>query len=168
MIRREYPIDLVDKACSKLLKQKYLDDRSYTKSYINTMILTSNKGPYKIEKELLEKKIDSSIIEDEISLYKDEIQIEKINKLIEKEIKSNHSRGGVVLKQKIYNDLKNYGYDISLINSCINKYSFENDNYLAEKEYYKLLKKYSRKYSGEELKRKIHEKMYQKGLKYEE
>ena len=168
LIRREYPIDLVDKACSKLLKQKYLDDRSYTKSYINTMILTSNKGPYKIEKELLEKKIDSSIIEDEISLYKDEIQIEKINKLIEKEIKSNHSRGGVVLKQKIYNDLKNYGYDISLINSCINKYSFENDNYLAEKEYYKLLKKYSRKYSGEELKRKIHEKMYQKGLKYEE
>ena len=88
LLRKEYPADLVDKACSLLLNQKYLDDRSYTKSYINNMILTSNKGPYKIEKELLEKKINSSIIQEEISLYEDDVQIEKINKLIEKAVQS--------------------------------------------------------------------------------
>ena len=48
--------------------------------------------------------------------------------LIEKGIKTNHNRGGVVLKQKIYNDLKLAGYDISLINNIISEYSFDNED----------------------------------------
>ena len=50
----------------------------------------------------------------------------------------------------------------------ISNYQFGNDIELAKKEYDKLYKKLSRKYSGEELKYKIKEKLYQKGLKYEE
>ena len=64
--------------------------------------------------------------------------------------------------------MKNYGYDYSIISKIINEYSFDNNNDIARKEYDKLYKKLSRKYSGEELKRKINEKMYLKGLKYEE
>ena len=60
------------------------------------------------------------------------------------------------------------GYDISLINSEISNYSFENDKELAKKEYDKLYRKYSKKYSGKELELKIKEKLYLKGLKYEE
>ena len=50
----------------------------------------------------------------------------------------------------------------------ISSYEFENDSNIAKKEYDKLYKKYSRKYSGDELKYKIREKMYLKGLVYEE
>lgn len=168
LIKKEYPIDLIDKAISKLLEQGYLNDRSYCKSFINNQMITTNNGPYKIIRELNEKKVDSNIIDEEILVFDEEEQSVRIKKLIDKGIKSNHSRGGIVLKQKIYNDLKNLGYDISIINSVISSYEFENDSNIAKKEYDKLYKKYSRKYSGDELKYKIREKMYLKGLVYEE
>lgn len=168
LLKKEYPIDLVDRAIDKLTKQGYLNDRSYCKSFINNQMITTNNGPFKIIRELNEKKVDSNIIDEEIEVFSEEEQIPRIKKLIEKGIKTNHSRGGVVLKQKIYNDLKNLGYDISLINSVISSYEFESNKDIAKKEYDKLYKKYSRKYTGDELKYKIREKMYLKGLVYEE
>ena len=168
LLKKEYPIDLVDRAIDKLTKQGYLNDRSYCKSFINNQMITTNNGPFKIIRELNEKKVDSNIIDEEIEVFSEEEQIHRIKKLIEKGIKTNHSRGGVVLKQKIYNDLKNLGYDISLINSVISSYEFESNKDIAKKEYDKLYKKYSRKYTGDELKYKIREKMYLKGLVYEE
>ena len=168
LIKKEYPIDLVDKVIDKLTKQGYLNDRSFTKSFINNQMITTNNGPYKIIRELNEKKVAENIISEEIEVFNSEEQIPRIKKLIDKGIKTNHNKGGVVLKQKIYNDLKNYGYDISLINSVINEYEFSNDLNIAKKEYEKLYRKYERKYTGDELKRKIREKMYQKGLSYEE
>lgn len=168
LLKKEYPIDLIDKAINKLLEQGYLNDRSYCKSFINNQMITTNNGPFKIIRELNEKKIDSNIIDEEISIFNSEEQIPRIKKLIEKGIRSNHNRGGVVLKQKIYNDIKNLGYDISIINSIISTYDFGNDLDIAKKEYDKLYKKYSRKYTGDELKYKIREKMFLKGLIYEE
>ncbi len=168
LLKKEYPMELVDQAIEKLIQQGYLNDRSFAKSYINYQMITTNKGPYKIMKELNEKKIDSDIIEEEIKVYGEEEQLDKIHKLIQKGLKVNHSRGGVVLKQKIYNDCKLMGYDISLLNQAFSEYSFDNNQEIAKKEYDKYYRKYSRKYSGEELERKIREKMYQKGLQYEE
>ena len=168
LLKKEYPIDLVNSAIDKLVGQGYLNDRSYCKSFINNQMITTNNGPFKIIRELNEKKIDSNIIDEEISIFNSEEQIPRIKKLIEKGIRSNHNRGGVVLKQKIYNDLKNLGYDVSIINKIISEYSFGNDRDIAKKEYDKLYRKYSRKYSGDELKYILKEKMYQRGLSYEE
>ena len=168
LLNKEYPIELIDLTIEKLIRQGYLNDRSYCKSFINNQMITTNNGPFKIIRELNEKKVDSEIIDLEISVFSDEEQSIRIRKLIDKGIKSNHNKGGVVLKQKIYNDLKNLGYDIYLINSVISEYEFENDINIAKKEYDKLYRKYSKKYSGEELKYKIREKMFLKGLSYEE
>ena len=166
--KREYPDEYIDKAIDSLQRQGYLNDRSFARSYINSQMLTTHNGPYKIIRELQEKKIDSDIIEEEIKAFTEEEEELRVRKLIEKEIRNNHTRGGVVLKQKIYNNLKLLGYDISVLNRLIEEFSFGNDVELAKKEYEKLYRKYSRKYEGEELKRKIQEKMYLKGLKYEE
>ena len=62
----------------------------------------------------------------------------------------------------------NYGYSGKLIDKVLSSFDFSNDSELAKKEYDKLYRKLSRKYSGSELKQKIREKMYMKGLKYEE
>ena len=60
------------------------------------------------------------------------------------------------------------GYDVDLINRVISEYDFSNDKDMVKKEYDKLYKRLSRKYSGNELEYKIKEKLYQKGLYYEE
>ena len=166
--RKEYPFEMVEKALDKLIRQGYLNDRSYTKSFINNQIITTNNGPYKIKKMLLDKGVEENIIDDEMISFTDSLQCSKIDKIIMRGIKSNTSRGGVILKNKIYNDLRQLGYDISLINEVINKYEFGNDKNLAKKEYDKLYRKYSKKYEGYELEKIIKEKLYQKGLKYEE
>lgn len=168
LLKKEYPYEMIEKAINKLIEQKYVDDRSFAKSYIYTQMTTSSHGPLRIKKDLLDKKVSEEFIDDEMVIYDEELQTEKIKKLIERGMKSNHTRGGLVLKQKIINDLKTQGYEYDLINKIISSYTFENDKNLAKKEYDKLYRKYSRKYEGYELKNIIREKMFQKGLVYEE
>lgn len=168
LLKKEYPYELVEKAIDKLLKQGYLNDQSFAKSYINNQIITTNKGPYKIRRELSEHRVDTNIIEEEIEVFDEDTQLEKIRKVTTRLYNSNRNRGGVVLKKKIVNDLVNLGYDTSVISKVINDFDFSNDKDIAKKEYEKLYKKYSRKYDGKELEYKIKEKLYQKGLYYED
>lgn len=166
LLKKEYPQNLVDKAISKLKEQKYLDDRSYVKSFIHNRMITTSSGPYKIERELLDKKIDSSIIQEELGVFTKDEQFEKIRRIIDKGIKTNRNRGGVILKNKIYHDLLSLGYDSSDIQSVLSTYTFDSDRDIVQKEYEKYYRKYSRKCSGELLERKIREKFYLKGLDY--
>lgn len=168
LLKKEYPKDLVDSAINRLIKQGYLDDNSFARGYINTQIVTSLKGPNKISKELFIKGVSNNIIADELKVFDVNLQKEKIEKIINKEIKINRTRGGVVLKNKIVNDLINLGYSFDIVQSVIDKFEFSDNLDIAKKEYDKLYKKLSRKYSGRELEYKIKEKLYQKGLYYED
>ena len=168
LIKKEYPIDMIDICIDKLVNQGYLNDRSFAKSYINNQIITTNKGPYKIRRELGEHRVDGNIIDEELIVFDEEKQLEKINKVANRLYKANRNRGGSVLKQKIVSDLVNLGYDASTISKVISNYDFGNNDDIAKKEYDKLYKKLSRKYEGKELEYKIKEKLYQKGLYYEE
>lgn len=168
LLKKEYPIEMIDMAINKLINQGYLDDRSFAKSYINNQIITTNKGPYKIKRELSEHRVDATIIDEELVVFEEDAQIEKIRKVATRLYNSNRNRGGAVLKKKIINDLINLGYDNSTICKVIDEFDFSNNKDIATKEYDKLYKKLSRKYEGKELEYKIKEKLYQKGLYYED
>ena len=62
LLKKEYPVEYVEKAIDKLLKQGYLNDQSFAKAYINNQMITSSKGPRKIEKELLDKELPIDLI----------------------------------------------------------------------------------------------------------
>lgn len=168
LVKKEYPIELIDKAIDRLVKQGYLNDDSFTKGFINSQIVTTSNGPYKIRRELSDKGISSKIIDDNIDVFDEDLQIERINKLASKMLRSNRTRGGSVLRKKITTDLVNLGYDAELIYKVLTNFSFNDTKEIAEREYNKLYKKYSKKYEGEELNYKIKQAMYQKGLIYEE
>lgn len=167
LLKKEYPDNFIDEAIDKLINQGYLNDEIFVKSFINNQMVTTSNGPYKIKRELLNRNIDSNIIDDNLEMFNDEEQLIRIEKIINKKLKANSSRGGYILRTKLFNDLINLGYDSNLINRVLNNISFDNDKILAAKEYEKLKKKYSRKYSGDELERVIKEKLYLKGLIYE-
>ncbi len=168
LLRKEYPLSLVEDIIKKLVGQGYLNDLVYARSYIHQQMITSLKGPLKIKQELYNKKISSDIIESEIDVFSLEEQNDKINKIIQKKINENHSRGGFALKQKIVQDLKMLGYDYYIFAPLIDGYSFSNNQEIAKKEYDKLYRKYSRKYEGDKLDKIIREKLYLKGLVYNE
>lgn len=168
LLNKEYSKEIVDDVIDKLIEQGYLNDSSYARSFINNQIITTNRGPYKIISELNKHHISNDIISEEISLFDEDIQKEKINKIINKSIKSNKNRGGVILKNKIINDLSNLGYSIDIINKEIDNYKFGVNKEIREREYNKIYNKLSKKYSGEELDYKVREKLYLRGLYYED
>ena len=168
LLHKEYPLSFVEDMINKLVEQGYLNDLFYARSYIHQQMITSLKGPLKIKQELYNKKISSDIIESEIDVFSLEEQNDKINKIIQKKINENHSRGGFALKQKIVQDLKMLGYDYYIFAPLIDGYSFSNNQEIAKKEYDKLYRKYSRKYEGDKLDKIIREKLYLKGLVYNE
>ena len=168
LIKKEYPEELVDITIDKLTKQGYLNDLEYARSYTHSKIITSNYGPNRIKKELYDKKIDSDIIETVIEDYDLDTQRDKINKIIRIKLAGNSVKSGIVLKSKIFNDILTLGYEYSMIEECLSNYSFDVDKNVVKKEYDKLMRKYSKKLSGDELKRKVKEKLYLKGMVYEE
>ena len=54
---------MVEEAIDMLTNQGYLNDSNYAKSYVNHQMIVSYKGPYKIIRELKEKKISDSVKE---------------------------------------------------------------------------------------------------------
>ena len=163
-LKDEFEEYLVNEVLDNIEKLGYIDDKSFANSYINRQITTTNHGPIRIVRDLEDKGIDKKIIEQEMTAYTDDIEKEKIKKLVTKGINSNHTKGNNFILRKLKNDLVYQGFNIELVESELSKIKLEDDSDIREKEYNKIKNKLSRKYSGKELEYKIKEKMAQKGF----
>ena len=163
-LKEEFGIDLINEVLDNIEKLGYINDKVYANSYINRQITTTNHGPIRIKRFLEEKGIDKKIIEEEMNAYSEDIEKEKIKKLITKGINSNHTKGNNFIIKKLKNDLAYQGFNSYLIESELSKIKLEDDSSIREKEYNKIKNKLSRKYSGKELEYKIKEKMALKGF----
>ena len=164
LIDGDCPKNTVFDIINKLISQGYLDDNVYANSYINEQILITSKGPLKIKNELIKKGVDEGIIDQSMELYTSDIEREKINKIIIKKIKSNRNKSKIELKRKIVNDLLVQGFSKGIVMDVLNNFTISDDLDIKKREYDKLYKRLSRKYSGQILENKIKEKMYQKGF----
>lgn len=147
-----------------LTRQGYLNDEVYANAFVNDRIHLSKDGPQKIENALRQEGIKNEIIEQALSCYTEELQEERIQKLIAKEIKSNHTKSGKMLEQKILYHLIELGYERSAITEQLQKQTFY-DTDIRQKEYDKLYRTLSKKYEGKELEQRIRTRMYQKGFR---
>lgn len=148
----------------KLENNGYIDEQIYAECFINDKLLLSIDGPTKIIKELLSKGITRDIIDEKMTKYSEQIEIERIEKISTKMINKNRNKSNYILKNKILDYLSNLGYEKNLILSVIDNLNFKENKDLAKKEYEKVYKKLSKKYSGKELEYKIKQKMYSLGF----
>lgn len=156
--------EVIEKVTDKLNKEGYLNQKVYAEAYINDQINLKIVGPLKIKQELEKLGIEESIINQKLENYSKEQQLEKIQKLVEKEINLNTNKSSYMLKNKILVNLLNKGFYKDDILEVLDNIKVD-DKKIYEKEYKKLYEKYSKKYSGKELEYKIREKMYQKGFR---
>ncbi len=163
LTKKEYNKELINEVTNKITNEGYLDERKYAKAYILDCINLKNDGPIKIKKELLKHEIDSNIIDDELTIFKIEIINNKINKYIDKEIKTNKTKSSKILKEKILNNLILKGYSREDILRNLSTKEID-DKQIYENEYNKINNKLSKKYESKELELKIKQKMYQKGF----
>lgn len=151
------------KIIDKLINQGYLNDDDYASSYIKDRINLSNDGPNKIKKFLLDMEIDNDIIDGHLKMFNENLEIERINKIIAKLLIGN-KKGDFNFKLKVKNYLFNLGYNDYVISNCLENVKID-DKELREREYQKLYRKYQKKYSGYELENKIKQSLYIKGFR---
>ena len=163
-LEKYFDTKIVKEAILKLKADGYLNEDIYAESYINDQINLKISGPLKIKRDLVKFGIDVKYIDKHLSKYSKELQCEKINKVIEKEVKLNKKNSVIVLKNKILKSLIDKGFYKEDIVNSMNFFEF-NDKEIYENEYKRLYDKLSKKYSGNELEYKIKAKLYQKGFK---
>ena len=165
MIKNEVSSKLQDRVIKELKKNDLLNDKRFAKSYANDAISLRKNGPYKIADDLKKLGISDSIIEETLNnLDEEEINSNLVN-IITKKNKLNKTNSLYQLKNKLANELIRLGYDASLVYTKLNELLKE-DKSIYQKEYDRLYKKYSKKYSGNELKYKVKQALYQKGFNY--
>lgn len=124
LTKKGYSKDVIDKVIEKLIKNKLLDDEIFTKAYINDKLNFTNVGKYKLINELTTKmKVDNSVVYNVLESY-EEVWNDRIDKLINKYLKSNKKYSGNTLKNKLYIYLVNLGYDKDKVISILNNYDF--------------------------------------------
>ena len=164
--KKKYLEKDINETIKKLEENNILDEKDYCRAYINDKLSFSNDGPNKIKKNLLKNGISEELIDDVMEIDFKFIY-NKLNNLIDKKIKTINNYSGNVLKQKLIHYFINLGYDQRIVEEIlINKDLYKKEEGI--KEYNKLLKKYSNKYSDYELENIIRQKLYVKGFKYDE
>ena len=157
----------IKETIKKLEDNKFINEDIYLKAYINDQINLTNNGVNKIKKNLLKLGLDNNKIDDYLSKIDECIFLDKIDKYIEKRIKFNKNTSSYMLKNKIIIDLVNLGFNKEDIISELNKFEID-EKEAYNHEYEKIKKSLEKKYSGDELKFKIREKLYRKGFRYNE
>jgi len=120
--KKQVDAALIEKTINKLLENNLLNDEVFTKAFINDKLNFTTMGPYRIEQELKKHKIDSNIIYKYLNNIDDEFIDNKINKQINKLMKSNRKKQNI--RNKIYTNLLSLGYSNEMILRNINNYDF--------------------------------------------
>lgn len=121
MTRKDISLAKQEEVIERLLKNKLLDDSVFARAFIKDKMNFTTMGPYRIELELKKHKIDDKIIKKYINEIDRDMIYDKIDRQINKLIKSNKNKSN--LRNKIYNNLLGLGYSSEMVVSMINKYN---------------------------------------------
>lgn len=157
----------VDEVIFKLKDQNLINDLEYAKSYIRTSARINRKGPRVIANELRTKGITELQIEDAMTEYPYDLQLENASKLIEKQMKKPNKSSEREKMNKISAFLYGKGYSSDVINEAMEIVEPEIDEdaefEALVKQADKAWRRYQRKSSGYELIQKLKTYLYAKG-----
>lgn len=162
---------VVLEALRKLEKLGFLNDETYSKALLETKKKTAKKGPRAIQQDLRKKGIDKSLQEQVLNLYTNEEQMEIAMQLAEKEVRAGAKKTPAQIKQKVQDLLLRKGYSYSIVSEVLDQLQLEREDddwqNLIEAQGEKIWRKYSVKFSGNELHMKVKQALYQKGFPIE-
>ena len=166
LLKKEYNHEEINFVINKLSKQGYINEEMYIKCFISDAYNLKNIGPNKIKYELKKLGLSEENINNELDNYQDMWQ-EKIENIVKKEIKINHTYSNKVLESKIKTKLITKGFN----KEDIKKYVVINndkENEILINIFNKELNKIAKKNKGNELKQKLRSKLYGKGFSLQE
>ena len=149
----------------------YINDTSYMVNFIERKIDLS-EGKQKIIRELVKKGIDYDTIKEALESYDDDNEKSKAKRFISKIEKTMKAGSVKMKKQMLISRLVNKGFSFDIAKDVVSHYEFTED-FLDDKDslvraIQKAVKTYSKKYSGDELKRMVLSQLIRKGFNSED
>ncbi len=159
--------DIID----KLEEKGYINDQAYLMNHLEKMN-DSLEGKEKIIRTLVKKGLPYEMVKEAVDSYSDASERAKAIRYISKNEKTMKEGSVKMKKQMLISRLINHGYSFDVAKDVVNHYEFT-DEFLNDKDsLYKTIQKairtYSRKYSGEDLKRMVLNQLIRKGFSSED
>ncbi|CAM5207638.1 Regulatory protein RecX OS=Ureibacillus acetophenoni OX=614649 GN=recX PE=3 SV=1 [Ureibacillus acetophenoni] len=155
-------------AIRKLEKLGFLNDETYSKALLETKKKTAKKGPKAIKQDLIKKGIDKETQEKVLNTFTYDEQLKLAKSLAEKTAKANAKKTPMQVKQKIQEFLSRKGYSFEIINEILDHIDLEREDddweQIVGLQGEKIWNKYSSKFTGNELRMKVKQALYQKGF----
>ena len=151
-----------------LKKDNWINDRKYANSFIQSNLLTGDKGAFVLKQKLTQKGISSTIIEEELSQFD---FTELTDKVAQKLLKKYQGKlPNKALQEKILQSFINKGFSYSQAKKAYQHLDIEEDQENQEELLYKELdkqyRKYSKKYDGYDLKQRLTQALARKGYDF--
>lgn len=155
----------IDAIIDRLSDSGYLDDEAYCENEV-LRLRTALNGSEKIIRELKQKGIDEALIEQTLAKYSDEEDNAKL--LAQKLMKSHKNASSRKSADLIRTKLVQHGFSVDMANAVIHKLDFTyvaaNERTNLQKQIEKARRRYSRKYSGAELRARVYKSCVQQGF----
>ena len=117
-------MEVIESTIERLEYNKILNDDIFAQAFIKDKLNFTSMGKYKLVNELSKLKVSNDIINKYISEIDDDVWYTRMEKLINKYLKSNRKYSGNILKNKVYTYLVNLGYEKNMVINILNNYEF--------------------------------------------
>ena len=169
-LRKKVGQAIISEVVSKLLHDRYINDKEYAVLYTRTQSNVNRKGPTVIKRELLNKGVQDLIITHSLQEYPKEKQIENALFLIEKK-KNLIKTFFLQMKLKLDEMLVRKGYSREVIQICLEELKDEKDDEKQQEALHYHGNKYYEKYKkhdGWTFENKMKQALYRKGFSIDE
>ncbi|MEX2804784.1 recombination regulator RecX [Streptococcus sp. H31] len=164
--KHEHQDKVIAQVIAELKDAQWLDDRKYAEALIRQNINTGDKGAYLLKQKLLQKGIESSVIDQELSQVDFGPLVDKVSQKLLKKYQNKLPQGA--LQNKIIHSLTAKGFGYQEAKNAFDALDIEHDNDMQEtlinKEMDKAYRRYSKKYEGYALKQHITQNLARKGF----
>lgn len=124
--RMQLADDAANKIVTLLLKQKYIDDSRFTRSFISDKLRFSKWGKTKIVFTLRQKQIPQETIDQAFQMFPDEVLLQSLKPLLEKKLKSVKGKSGYEKRTKVIRFALSRGFSMPDILECLGEMPEEN------------------------------------------
>ena len=160
--------EIISQVLDNLKKEHWINDRKYANSFIQSNLLTGDKGSFVLKQKLSQKGISSTIIEEELNQFDFTKLTDKVAKKLLKKYQG--KLPSKALQDKILQSMINKGFSYSQAKTAYQHLEIEEDQEnqqeLLYKELDKQYRKYSKKYDGYDLKQRLTQALARKGYDF--
>ncbi|WP_354680439.1 recombination regulator RecX [Macrococcoides caseolyticum] len=161
--------EVIERVIQYCKENKYIDHDDYAKSYMNTLLNTTDKGPAIFVQTLKQLGVEQAIIDKYHVQFEGLITSERIDKIAQKVMrKYEKKQSAKMIEQKVIQTLIQKGYNLDIANDAMKNVKLVTSDLALDKAFEKTVTRLARKHEGYILSQKVIQSLMQKGFLYDD